>query len=63
MLNLKWLLLFVLMAVLAACSNQSEIKVGADAPDFTLQSATGEPVSLSDYVGRPVLLFFHMAVG
>ena len=38
--------------------------VGAKAPDFTLPAATGESVSLADYVGRqPVLLYFHMAVG
>lgn len=29
-----------------------------DAPAFTLETAAGEPVSLSDYRGRPVLLFF-----
>ena len=33
------------------------------APDFTLPNALGGEVSLSDYVGKPVFLFFHMAVG
>jgi cytochrome oxidase Cu insertion factor (SCO1/SenC/PrrC family) len=41
----------------------SGIVVGADAPAFTLANALGDPVSLSDYQGQPVLLFFHMAVG
>ena len=51
--------------VLSACgSSLSEIAVGDPAPSFTLQSASGEHVSLADYQGeQPVLLFFHMAVG
>ena len=51
--------------VLSACgSSRSEIAVGDPAPSFTLQSASGEQVSLADYQGeQPVLLFFHMAVG
>ncbi|GAB4573051.1 MAG: hypothetical protein Kow0077_14230 [Anaerolineae bacterium] len=39
------------------------IAEGAAAPDFTLRDATGREVSLSDYRGTPVLLFFHMAMG
>ncbi|MBT3239648.1 MAG: redoxin domain-containing protein [Chloroflexi bacterium] len=33
------------------------------APEFTLDNALGGKTSLSDYSGKPVLLFFHMAVG
>ena len=32
--------------------------VGSPAPDFTLPSVTGEPISLADYRGKPVLLNF-----
>lgn len=39
---------------------------GADlptAPDFDLPSVAGPTVALDDFRGRPVLLYFHMAVG
>jgi peroxiredoxin Q/BCP len=32
---------------------------GEPAPDFTLTSDAGEPVSLSDFRGRPVVLYFY----
>ena len=32
---------------------------GAPAPDFELESDTGETVSLSDFRGRPVVLYFY----
>jgi peroxiredoxin Q/BCP len=36
------------------------VRVGDPAPDFTLPSATGEPVSLGDFRGRSeVVLFFY----
>jgi peroxiredoxin Q/BCP len=36
------------------------VRVGDPAPDFTLPSATGEPVRLSDFRGRSeVVLFFY----
>ncbi len=62
----------------AACSNddddsgsnnndqnetQSGLKVGDQAPAFSLPSSTGDMVSLADYANQPVLLYFHMAVG
>jgi peroxiredoxin Q/BCP len=37
--------------------------VGDAAPAFTLESASGGPVSLSDYAGKPVLLYFSMGPG
>ncbi|MBN1965658.1 MAG: redoxin domain-containing protein [Anaerolineae bacterium] len=51
--------------ILAACGGQAapESGVGSDAPDFTLPAASGGRVSLADYAGQPVLLYFHMAVG
>jgi len=62
-----FVLFFLLVAglLLQACSSSPEgIAVGAQAPEFTLQSSEGTNVSLSDYTGeQPVLLFFHMAEG
>ena len=34
------------------------VPVGAQAPDFTLTSAQGEQVRLSDFKGRNVVLIF-----
>jgi thioredoxin-dependent peroxiredoxin len=35
------------------------LQVGDPAPDFTLPSSTGDLVSLSDFRGREVVLFFY----
>jgi peroxiredoxin len=37
----------------------SGLPVGADAPDFTLPDAAGNPVRLSDLRGHPVVLVFY----
>ena len=57
--------LLLLAAVLGACSSQEgkELAVGDRAPGFELVSSDGEQIELSDYRGRPVLLYFHMAMG
>ncbi len=55
-------MLAALALLITGCGGQ-EIAVGKPAPDFTLADATGQQVSLSDYQGQPVLLFFHMAMG
>ena len=39
------------------------VKIGATAPDFSLPSTSGGEVSLSDYRGSPVLLYFSMGPG
>jgi cytochrome oxidase Cu insertion factor (SCO1/SenC/PrrC family) len=39
------------------------ITLGERAPAFSLRSASGETVSLSDYAGKPVLLYFSMGPG
>lgn len=39
------------------------IEVGATAPDFSLSAASGGEVSLSDYRGSSVLLYFSMGPG
>ena len=36
-----------------------ELQQGAGAPSFTLLDQAGEPVSLSDYKGRKVLVYFY----
>jgi len=37
----------------------AELKVGARAPAFTLQDQEGKKVSLSDYKGKKLLLYFY----
>jgi hypothetical protein len=39
------------------------VAVGATAPDFSLPAASGGEVSLSDYRGSSVLLYFSMGPG
>jgi cytochrome oxidase Cu insertion factor (SCO1/SenC/PrrC family) len=43
--------------------DQTPIAVGDTAPPFELRSANGGTVSLSDYVGKPALLYFSMGPG
>ena len=35
------------------------LEIGAKAPDFTLRDKNGSPVSLSDFQGRKVVLYFY----
>ncbi len=37
----------------------NEIKIGQEVPDFTLPASTGQDISLSDYRGRKVILYFY----
>jgi hypothetical protein len=61
------LFIFSLLALLlTACGSTTSAPVSNEvrpAPDFSLPNALGGEVSLSDYAGKPVFLFFHMAVG
>lgn len=38
--------------------SETELEMGSLAPDFKLQSTTGKEISLSDYRGKKVILFF-----
>ena len=50
--------------LLGACAPAEDgLSVDDRAPAFELPATSGDTVALSDYKGRPVLLFFHMAVG
>jgi hypothetical protein len=58
--------LLLIAPFLAACgpSNGDELAVGDPAPSFSLPTASGGQVALSDYrSSKPVLLYFHMADG
>jgi peroxiredoxin Q/BCP len=41
--------------------DSSNLEVGDVAPAFTLPDADGHPVSLSDFAGRPVIVYFYPA--
>ena len=56
-------ILVLLLTLLTACGGQSQKTETSPAPDFELPNALGGNVSLNDYSGKNVLLFFHMAVG
>lgn len=67
-----WLAVMVVLPLLAvACTNDDSsqadssggLAVEEPAPDFTLPSAQGSNVSLSDFKGKPVLLYFSMGPG
>lgn len=49
--------LVLIMGTIPATS-QAGLKVGAQAPDFTLLSTSDDTVSLSDYRGQIVILHF-----
>jgi thioredoxin-dependent peroxiredoxin len=44
-------------------SEQNRLSEGDQAPAFTLPDSTGTPVSLADYRGRTVLVYFYPAAG
>lgn len=39
------------------------VQPGEPSPEFTLPQAAGKPVALSDFLGKPVLLYFSMGPG
>lgn len=62
-LSLPLVTLLAAMLISGCAPAQTGVSVGDAAPDFNLPSVSGGDVSLADYEGQPVLLFFHMAVG
>jgi len=65
---MKAIRLFFSFAVLLILSSnsfsQSMPEVGTKAPDFTLQDASGNSYTLSDYIGKsPVVVYFYPAAG
>ncbi|GAB2451785.1 peroxiredoxin Q/BCP [Conyzicola lurida] len=41
----------------------TKLEIGAKAPDFSLQNQDGESVSLSDFSGKKVIVYFYPAAG
>lgn len=52
-----------LSLLLGACAPWSPPAVGDEAPPFELATVAGDRVALEDFRGKPVLLYFHVAVG
>ena len=53
---------FLLAGMVVSTNVAVALEVGAQAPDFTLPSTTGEPISLSQFRGKKlVLLEFYGA--
>jgi thioredoxin-dependent peroxiredoxin len=46
---------------LPTMSSQVQLKAGDPAPEFTLPDAGGQPVSLKDFRGRRVIVYFYPA--
>lgn len=44
-------------------TEQKRLSPGDQAPAFTLPDSEGKPVSLSDYLGRSVVVYFYPAAG
>jgi len=62
MLRIVLLVLLILLAVFLVprlFSRQTKPTQGSNAPDFTLPSQEGMPVSLKDYRGKWVVLYFY----
>ena len=58
--HLLWLTV-LLAGVFGVVSITTALEIGEQAPDFTLPSTTGEPISLSQFRGKKlVLIEFHV---
>ena len=54
----KVLIFFMVVFLLAACSQAFAIEAGSTAPDFSLTNVDGQKASLSDFKGKAVILNF-----
>jgi len=54
----KVLISFMIVLMLAACSQSSAVEIGQSAPDFSLTGVDGQKTSLSDFKGKAVILNF-----
>jgi cytochrome oxidase Cu insertion factor (SCO1/SenC/PrrC family) len=71
--RLPWVVTAVVATLVAAACTTDRVEsesdsagspaVGDRAPTFTLPAADGSRVSLSNFSGRPVLLYFSMGPG
>jgi hypothetical protein len=52
-------ILLIATVVAGGAYEASALEIGKPAPDFTLESTTGEKISLSQYRGKLVLLEFY----
>jgi len=52
-------ILLIATVVAGGTYEASALEIGKPAPDFTLESTTGEKISLSQYRGKLVLLEFY----
>lgn len=62
MLRILLLVIVVLAVIVVATrvlSRAATPAVGSTAPDFTLPSQDGSPISLKDYRGKWVVLYFY----
>jgi len=58
LLSLSWIIVTpTLFPIVQANTDTAAVHKGFQAPDFTLQTPDGQSISLSDYEGRPVLVF------
>lgn len=56
--KIKTLAIFTVLILVSLPAFSKSLKVGDDAPDFSITLSSGEKVKLSDYRGSPVLLHF-----
>ncbi|UCF05567.1 MAG: redoxin domain-containing protein [bacterium] len=54
----KRALLCIIAILLLAPATWAQVSVGQPAPDFTYLTLSGDTISLSDYRGKVVYLFF-----
>ena len=54
-----FMLIFGFLALIMACAHASGLKVGDTAPDFSAVDDQGKLISLKDFLGKTVVLYFY----